>query len=146
MPQHELEKKVIDIAKELDVKITEDEIEACHRINKGKNAKPNTPRNVIIRFVNRKKCENLLSKKKCVSSIDTKKLGLGGNRIYINNNLCPYYRFIWGQIKNLHSHGIINRFWTFNGVVNYSLTENSAGTKVLHMNDLKSKFPDVDFA
>ena len=44
---NQLEKKVVDILKAIDVNITMNEIEACHRLGKKK-------KNVIVRVINRK--------------------------------------------------------------------------------------------
>ena len=46
---NQLEEKVVDILKAIDINITANEIEACHRLGK-KN------KNVIVQFINRKHC------------------------------------------------------------------------------------------
>ena len=49
----QLEEKVVDILKAIDINITANEIEACHRLGK-KN------KSVIVQFINRKHCLNAM--------------------------------------------------------------------------------------
>ena len=71
--------------------------------------------NIIVRFV-------FLAERKQINDLNKKNLGIEDSTIYVNNNLCPYYKFLWGQIKNLLYHDVVKRYWTFNGTINYALT------------------------
>ena len=104
----ELEDKMREIGEIIGVNIKHRDLEACHRLKKGN--KDTTSSRTIVRFVNRKKCDNLHSNKYKLKSAkkDLKKIGLNG--IYINANLCPYNKFIWGKCKKLFSKALINRF------------------------------------
>ena len=53
-----LEDKVIDIFSQLNITISKSDIEDCHRLDKA------NPKNTIVRFVNRKFCNDALEKKK----------------------------------------------------------------------------------
>ena len=57
---NQLEEKVVDILKAIDVSITTNEIEACHRLGKKK-------KNVIVRVINRKHCLKALQIRKSSS-------------------------------------------------------------------------------
>ena len=145
--QQHLEKKIIEIGKAVDIKVSSNDIQACHRLKKSRRANnQNRPRNIIVRFVNRKTAESFLAKWKQINDLNKENLGIGNSTIYVNNNLCPYYKFLWGQVKNLFNHDVVKRFWTFNGTINYALTENGPGVKVLHLDDLKNNFPDFEFS
>ena len=66
---------------------------------------------------------------------------------FINNNLCPYNKFLWGKCKQLHTAKLIDKFWVFNGhiFINDDLNQNNRGTKITHFNELKQNFPGFDF-
>ena len=107
IPQNSLEETVIKIASCLDVKVTKSDVEACHRLRKKPNYEGNA--NVIVRFVNRKSVENLMAKRRMLKNKNLSNLGIHG-KVYLNNNLCPYNKYLMGQVKNLFTHGIIKRF------------------------------------
>ena len=138
---NQLQQKVIDIAKEIDVIIDPTEIEACHRLPKGK--KDNNAR-TIVRFVNRKLCDRLHINKSKLKVKNLETLGIN-NSIYINCNLCPYTKFLWGKYKQLYSSKLIDRFWVYNGSIYFACDEDSDGKKIQHFNDLQAEFPGFDF-
>ena len=118
VPDKDLEKKVIEIASTLNVRLSPGDIEACHRL-KDRKKKDGEPKRTIFRFVNRKACDDLHSSKKKLKennvSNKLKKMGLDQGKIYVNNNLRPYNKFLWGKCKLLLSKNLIDRFWVFNG-------------------------------
>ena len=57
----DLEKRVVEIAAEIDVKISGNDIEACHRLKDRNN---NKDKRTIVRFVNRKFFDQLHKNKK----------------------------------------------------------------------------------
>ena len=67
-----LEEKVIKIFKSIDVEVHEKEIEACHRLPTSNETRP---KNTIVRFVNRKSCEEILRKRKKFQHSDKTSLG-----------------------------------------------------------------------
>ena len=87
----DLERTVIDIADSIDVKISKNDIEACHRLKDRRN--PTGPKRTIVRFINRKKCDALHRNKKKLKDDPVKdkiRLILGSrNKVFINANLCP---------------------------------------------------------
>lgn len=142
-----LEDKVIEIAETIGVKLQKSEIEACHRLKERGEA--TGPRRTIVRFTNRKNCERLhRNKKKLKDDAGVKqKLAEKGisNTIYINNNLCPYNKMLWGKCKRLYDSYNIARFWVFNGSLYIAKTENDTGIKVDHLRKLYTQFPRFDF-
>ena len=139
----DLEDKVIAIAKSIDVEFTKSDIEACHRLKKGKNERY---ARTIIRFVNRKSCDNLHKNKKNLKNAKVKlsAIGIQGN-IFINCNLAPYSKYLWSKCKKLYDDKIINRFWVYNGSIFIASREDDNGRKIEHMNDLVNTFPGYDF-
>lgn len=139
IPQNSLESKVIEIGNTMDIKIEPSDIEACHRLPKGRKANPSDPPRTIVRFVNRKIVEKLHRSKKILKSDDRllKNICLDPCKVYINDNLCPYYRMIWGECKALYVDGCIARFWTYNGTIHTKEIKNSDVLKITHYDDLE---------
>lgn len=146
IPDDLLEAKVIEIGHAMDITINETDFEACHRLPKGKHAKASDPRRTIVRFVNRKVVEKMHRNKKILRTEKHRleNIGLDPRKIYLNNNLCPYYRMLWGECKSLYKDGKISSFWIYNGTVRIKKGENSAAEKILHYDDLEYLKVDVD--
>ena len=142
-----LESKVIEIADSIGVELKEGDIEACHRLKKGKKDK--TAR-TIVRFLNRKNCDKLHQNKKKLgnkSATDKLKEANLAGKIFINCNLAPYSKFLWSSCKKLYDEKLIDRFWVFNGSVYIAINENNIDvhTKIEHLNTLEKIFPGYDF-
>ena len=133
--QNNLEEQVIKIAKAVNVEISSNDIEACHRLNASRYQKG--PKRTIVRFVNRKHAEKLLKRAKQFGTHKVLEKANLSNKIFINNNLCSYYRFLWGKVKALYERHVIDSFWVFNGVINLRFADNKGETmKVTHINEL----------
>lgn len=143
---NKLEDKVIEIAKIIDVTIEKRDIEACHRL---KSRNSNASKRTIVRFVNRKNCDNLHKNKKKLKDNDQVKKQLKGigihNNVYVNSNLCPYNKMLWGKCRRLFDSKMISRFWVFNGSLYFAVNEEDSGTKIDHLKKLQSHFPNFDF-
>ena len=89
----ELEESVVGILNKIGVKCSANDIEACHRLPNARNSTRKHKR-VIMRFVNRKLCEKALISRKSLKDIDLSdvNLKLKDSKIFINDNLCPYYK------------------------------------------------------
>ena len=126
----DLEKKVCNILEDIDVNVNEREIQACHRLGDGKRT--------IVKFVNRKSVFDVLSSRKKLANIAEYK-----KKMFINESLCPYYRFIHGKCKALWKLEKIFGFWVSNGTVRYRLREHGNFCKVTHINDLIEVFGEL---
>ena len=78
----QLEEKVVDILKEIDVNITLNEIEACHRLGKKK-------KNVIAQVIDRKHPLQALRNMEKLKSIDKNAIGILNANLFISENLTP---------------------------------------------------------
>ena len=149
--QKDLEKKVIEVCSALNVHVKKQDIEACHRLED--KTKGKSPKKTIVRFVNRNFCDDLHRNKKMLKDGGNRNvrrkfhgMGLDHSKTYLNNNLCPYNKFLWGKCKQLHSAKLIDKFWVYNGHIFINDNPNeSKGTKVNHFNELKQSFPGFDF-
>ena len=144
--QAKLEETVIKIAESIDVVIEKKDIEACHRLPNRKNRLG--PKTTIVRFINRKHCERLHRKKKDLNTDDVKEklndLGVGDN-IFINANLCPYNKYLWGKCKRLFDNKLISRFWVYNGYLHIAEKEDDDPIRIDHFTKLEEKFPRFNF-
>ena len=138
-----LESKVIEIANCIGVKVKNRDIEACHRL-KSRNSKV---KNTIVRFINRKIRDNFHRNKNNLKSQKESLSNIGiNNTLYINNNLCPYNKFLWSKCKKLFNEKLITRFWVFNGNIFIAPELNDDnGMMIDHLSDLKKVFPGYDF-
>ena len=60
---------------------------------------------MIVKFVNRKDCTNILNVKNNLKHLDPSKLSFSeGTEIFINESLYPYYRGIWNKRKKLRAN------------------------------------------
>ena len=98
-----------------------------------------------MRFINRKHCEVLLSKSKLFKSNSVFTKAGFNHPIYINSNLCGYYRFLWGHVKSLFLKKLIKKFRVYNGTINILLSDETYSRKITHLNDLVNIFPNESF-
>ena len=142
----DLEEKVISVVKCIGVDVTPNEIEACHRLPKtDKNGNKTT----IIRFVNRKKCVDILQKRKKFKDLkldDKSALGLpADSMIFANENLSPYNSHLAWKCRKLKRGKKVFSTWFSNGTVIIRIFEEAKPIKIFHENELDELFPDFDF-
>ena len=127
----QIEAKCCDILCDIGAPTTPDEIQACHRLFDNKRT--------IVKFVSRKSVFNIMKKRSQLASIDEYK-----KKVYINDSLCPYYRFLHGKCKQLWKQKKIFGFWVSNGSVRYRVQENGNFVKVEHLEDLERVFGVIE--
>ena len=136
---NDLEDKVCEIFQAIDVNVKPRHIHACHRLK-------NSDRS-IIKFISRKNCINVLKNRKKLENINKSSLGFSKHtKLYINESLCPRYKFILWKCRTLHKEKLLDSYWTFNGTVKIRINENDEDSHAItHINDLKDRFKDYDF-
>ena len=139
--QTDLEDKVVEIFDKIGIDLSNDEIEACHRIGKSKDSSKTT----IILLVNRKKCKSALFNRKKLRNIDTSSINLPNAQIYINENLSPANQALTFYGRKLKRAGLIFNCYTFDGVVQIKRTQLEKPKKILHFSILKEMFPEFKF-
>ena len=102
IPDEKLEEKVIEVSSAMNIAITKNGLEDYHRL--GKSSK-----STIVRFVNRKHCNAILSKKFETSKIDKSKLGFESNvKLHVSENLTPYNQTLAWKCRELKKAGVIH--------------------------------------
>ena len=145
MENKDLEKSVKNILTEIGVKYKDEDLEACHRLRKGKNEKG--PARTIVRYVNRRVCERALRNKKKLKDLSKAKkkdLGLGTANIFINESLCSAYRNIWWCAKQLHASKRIHAFFVSNGTVKIVVGSDDQPLPIYHKETIRSIFPNFN--
>ena len=123
---NDLETHVLEVATSMGVKVQANGIHALHRIGKQSNSRP---RNVIVRFVNRKSAFSMLKNKRKLNSGKFK-------RYFIIENLCPYNKRIFNRLYRLKKNKDIHSLWTYNGNIFVKVRENDERQQVFHLNDI----------
>ena len=133
----DLEQKVCDVFSSIGLDIKPDDIEACHRLRNERT---------IVKFLNRKKCMKILTNKKLLKDVKNEDLGFDDEvKLYVNESLCPNYRFIFWRCRILHQQNKIFSYFTTNGTIKIRVSENSNVKVITHINDLKKLFPGESF-
>ena len=102
---------------------------------------------VIVKFSRRKDCQQLLAVKKDLRKLKMEDVGLPGqNKLFINKNLCPYYKVLWSKSKKLHSLGKINSFFISGDTIKIKVNENSLPLSITHVDDFGKHFLDIDLS
>ena len=119
--------------KTVKVTVTGKDIHAVHRIGK----KSTRPRNVIIRFVNRKTAFTLLKNKKKLNNTKYK-------NYFITENLCPFNKKIFNILYKHKKNKEIHSLWTYNGNVFVKVRESDDRVHVQHIDDIEDLFAEDD--
>ena len=130
-----LDEKVVNIFEKLECNISTEHIEACHR-----TSKKNTT--VVVKFSQRKDCQQVLDVKKDLLKIEVEGTDLPGqNKLLINKSLCPYCKVIWAKCKKFPSLGNI-----LGDTIKTRASENGFSLSLTHIEDFMKYFPDIDLS
>ena len=136
--QHnDLEDKTLQVFKKIDINVLPENIEACHRLS-SKNA------NIIVKFSKRKDRANVLDNKRKLKDLDMSDIGLETNKVFLNWNLCPYYKSLRWKCKKLFEASKIDSFWIAGSKVMMKLEVRSEPIHISHDDDISNIFPDED--
>ena len=61
---------------------------------------------------------------------------LGYENLFIHENLCTEYKYIYEVAASLKKDKHIYSFWSFNGIVHLKLGENDRPKKLFHISDI----------
>ena len=128
--QEQLQKHIIEIMKSIKINVTDKDIHAVHRIGKQVSGRP---RNVIVRFVNRKMAFKLLKNKKQLKNTTHK-------NYFVTENLCPYNKQIFNKLYKCKKSKTLYSLWTYNGNVFCKVNENDDRIQVHHLDDIEELF------
>ena len=134
---HRWTQKVVKLCNDVGVMVQVRDIEAFYKLFQKKNNNQLHKR-TIVRFVNRRFAEDLLSKRNISLTLDLNKLRFPrGTQIYFNANLCGYYKRMSYMSKELKKIGRIKYFWKRSGSIKIRRVSETAVIKILHQRDLE---------
>ena len=118
-----------DVLNRTGVVVKPDDIEPCHRLYNGKTTTTTT----TVKFSKRKLCQQVFW------IVDPRKFDFPeGTAIFINENLCSYYKILWNTCKKLWEKKLIQTYFTSNGNIQYRIREKGMFIH-LHMLGFKKK-------
>ena len=130
--QRELEKTVIDIFNSVNINICSYNIVAVHRIGKNNRLRP---RNVIIRFVNRKDSIRIFNRRKQIETAAKNIFNMNGIRII--ENLCPENKRLFNKCFKLKKLGKIDYVSYMNGNVYIQMPDYDNDLLIEHSEDIE---------
>lgn len=114
------------------------DFEACHRLR----TKNNTGvKDTILRFTNRKICDDIFLNKHKLKNLRMEKLEDAAKNIFVNENICSYYKELGAKCRRLKKRRKITDTWTTYGTVKLKLKDGTVKI-ITHQNDLDIMFPD----
>ncbi|XP_039296323.1 uncharacterized protein LOC120354115 [Nilaparvata lugens] len=124
-----------EVGKALDVAITEDMIDACHRL-KQQNNRPSP--GIIVRFVRRAIKEKMLERRRVKRTLSTRHIGMPMDTpVYINQSLCPARRILFAKTKRVKNQMNFKFLWVDKtGNIKIRRDENSAIHLIKTDNDI----------
>ena len=135
IPQHDLERTVVQIISKLGVHVHPREVVGCHRLVKPSN-NPNSPTPTIIRFTNRKVSEICIRNKRFLDKLRFPW------KLDFREDLCEANDVIRQECEVLKERGFIHQYIVRNGFVKTISKKGDFPRKINHPDDLFSMFPD----
>ena len=119
------------IFEKLDIVLEVMDIVACHRLGKVNR--------VIVKLLNCKDSQYILEKKYKLRNIalynHDESENSNSRKIFINQSLCPYYRKLYGLVKDLSNGGLIYSFWISNGTIKIKESSQSKPISIIYESD-----------
>ena len=135
---NELRREVGEYHEDDDADIGKFDIHAVHRLNtKNKDG----VKNVIVRFTNRKSCDEIHANKSKTRNLQINDLGDSVKNIYFNENLNKFNKDLSAKCRRLKKRKMIKDTWTVYGSVKIKLNDDSFKI-IAHQHDLNRLFPN----
>jgi hypothetical protein len=121
---------VKEVGKALDFNITDEMVDACHRLGRGANA--SAPPGIIVKFVRRMDKEELMRLRRVKRTLSTRHLGLSMDQpIYMNDSLTRKRRQLFNATRNVRKDKHYKYMWVRNGNI---FLRKDDGEKVIQIN------------
>lgn len=136
----ERDEDVLDVIKKvgnaLDTNITEDMVDACHRL--GRRTDEKKPRGIIVKFVRRMDKEQLMKKRQQRKrDFSTRHLGLPSDTpVYLNDSLSPARRRLLGLVRQKRKDNGFKYLWLRNGSILLRKEEGAPVVEIRNQADL----------
>ena len=98
---------------------------------------------VIVKLLNCMDSQYILEKKHKLRNIAllhyiiTMRENSNSRKIFINQSLRPYYRRLYGLVKDFSNKSLIDSFWILDGTINIRESSQSKPVSITHESDLQ---------
>ncbi|XP_022201389.2 uncharacterized protein LOC111058195 [Nilaparvata lugens] len=137
------ENLVLDVCKELGVKITAEAISVAHRLKKFGNQRS---AGIIVKFVRRKDADELLRRRKEKRNLTAQDVGFPGDKspIFIYQSLAPGRHRLFTAARRIRAQENLRYVWIDrSGVIKMRATENSRVISIRTQQDLTAFVSDL---
>ena len=83
------------IGKVTGINVNQDCLESCRPLPSDKKNK------IVVKFSRRKVAESVLRNKNKNKNFNPRSIDTDSNKVFINESLCRYYKFLWSKCKKL---------------------------------------------
>ena len=141
----QLEEAMLTVFEAINVTVESGDIQAIHRLP----AKEGRIKPLIIQFVSRKTVTDILENRKKLKNLSSLNIHMAGltenSKIFIRPSLCPYYRKMAFNCRELKRKGLVKDVFTSDeGIVKIKITPESDFIKVQHERTLLKYFPNFE--
>lgn len=129
---------VQNICVALDLTLTRENIDVCHRLGRPGSGKDGRPRGIIVKFLRREDKNKLLAKRKVKRNFSTQHLGFEqpAEPVYINENLSPGRRKLYVAAREAKKTKNYTYLWVQNGNILMRKDQGTSVVRIASMDDL----------
>lgn len=126
---------VKEVGKALDMEVTDDMLDACHRLgNKGQG---DNPPGIIVKFVRRLDKEEFLKKRRVKRNLSTRHMNMAMDRaVYVNEALTPERRRLLAAARQVRREKNFRHLWVRGGKIFMRKEDGSAVIQVTCQADI----------
>ena len=128
-PEENVAEKVIKLAKVVNVHITDNDIDICHRMS---SRRPDAPKPIIVRFRSYRAKSELYKARKHLKSVSLKNFFNNTDAVYINENLTNYRCDLFAKARKFKKDHNWQNAWTLLSLINLIFAESFCG-RVLYV-------------
>ena len=127
------------IGKVTGINVNQDCLESCHPLPSEKKHK------IIVNFSRPEDAKSILQNENKNKNFNPRSIDIDSNKVFINESLCRYYKFLRSKSKKLWTEKWIEAFWVSNGQIKLRIEPEGAVSGISHIQDLQKFLPDYNF-
>lgn len=128
---------VKEVGKALDMEVTDNMIDACHRLGR-KNGPNNSPPGIIVKFVRRLDKEEFLRKRRVKRNLSTRHMQMTMDQaVYVNEALTPARRRLLAEARQVKKEHNFRHLWIRGGKIFLRKEDGSTVIQVTCQADLE---------
>ena len=120
------------------VNVNQECLELCHPLTSDKKKNHS-------HILRKKRCWNYLTKKIKNKNFNPQSIDIGSKKVFINEILCHYYKFLWSKCKKLWTEEHIEAFWVISSQIKLRIEPDGTVSRISHIYDLQKLLPDYNF-